>query len=135
MNVPMTKLINKINTAFSRFVVVGVMNTINFYIIYFILLLFDVHYQAAFVAAYLLSMIGSYFMNTLFVYKTTVSLKKFFAFPLVYVVQFALNYVGIIVCVEVLNIAEEFAPFIFLPITVILTFVLTRTILTRGDSR
>ena len=123
------ELIQKANTKFIRFGIVGVMNTINFYLIYYILLLLSLPYMPSYIIAYGLSMIGSYFLNTFFVYKSTVSIKKFLQFPLVYVVQFLINLVAIYVCVEIFGIREELAPFLFLPITVLITFTLTKFII------
>ncbi|WP_099190544.1 GtrA family protein [Tepidibacter mesophilus] len=127
----MKKFVKKFNNQFMRFVIVGGINTFNFYVLYYLLLL-NINYKISYIVAYILSMIGSYFLNTYFVYKQAPSWAKFFQFPLVYIVQLILNFVFVYVCVEWLFISKEWAPIILIPISVPITFFISRYIIARN---
>ncbi|MEH6852975.1 GtrA family protein, partial [Bacillus pseudomycoides] len=85
-----------------RFVFVGCMNTLNYWLLYLLFShVYHFHHLTAHSIAFIVSMIGSFFMNTYFTYKTKVTLKKFLQFPLTYIVNFIITKVSIYVLVDV----------------------------------
>lgn len=67
---------------FLRFGTIGIINTIHYYIWYLILLKLKVPYIISHTIAFTLSMVGSYFLNCYFTFKTKPTLLKFIKFPL-----------------------------------------------------
>lgn len=74
-------------------------------------------------------MIGSFFMNTYFTYRTKVTLNKFFQFPLTYIVNFIITTISIYVLVDVLNLNQDIAPLIASVIAIPFTFAISKKIL------
>src|SRR5690606_16898908 len=85
---------------FGRFLVVGSLNTAFAYSLYF-LLNFWMHYQLAYAIAYVMGVFFSYWLNTHWVFKTSMSWNCFFSFPLVYIFQYSTNAILLHVLVEV----------------------------------
>ncbi|WP_080496995.1 GtrA family protein [Bacillus wiedmannii] len=81
------------------------------------------------VTAFVLSMIGSFFMNTYFTYKTKLTLKKFFQFPLTYVVNVIITTSSIYILVELLKLNKNIAPLISSLIAIPFTYVISKKIL------
>ncbi|MCF3944057.1 GtrA family protein [Oceanobacillus sp. APA_J-5(13-2)] len=115
---------------FLRFALVGICNTINYYILYlFFLELANIHYFISHWVATLISMVISYFLNVYFTYKTKPSWKSFFMFPLTQVVNMIVQAIFLAVFVEFIGISSVIAPFIAIILTVPITFVITRRVL------
>ncbi|ENQ3106498.1 Putative flippase GtrA (transmembrane translocase of bactoprenol-linked glucose) [Bacillus sp. 491mf] len=113
-----------------RFVFVGCMNTLNYWLLYLLFShVFHFHHLTAHSIAFIVSMIGSFFMNTYFTYKTKVTLKKFLQFPLTYIVNFIITTVSIYVLVDVLNLNKDIAPLISSVIAIPFTFAISKKIL------
>src|SRR4051794_28683661 len=94
-----------------RFCIVGVINTGTYYALYLLFLHgFGWIFLVSHVTAFILSMIGSYFLNTYFTYKTKPSLKKFFQFPLTYVVNITITTSGVYLLVDKLGMDENISP-------------------------
>lgn len=118
------------NKEFVRFVFVGIMNTINYYGIYLVLMqILGVHYLSSHIAATIISMYISYFLNVYFTYKVKPSLKTFLMFPLTQVVNIGLQGILLLICVEFWNIPSTYAPIFAVVFTVPVTFFVTRRIL------
>ena len=66
------------------------------------------------------------------VFKTAISWKGLFAFPLVYLVQYLLSAMLLSVFVERLDIPQSIAPLTVIVLTIPVTFVLTRWLLRRS---
>ncbi|MEH6890247.1 GtrA family protein [Bacillus sp. JJ864] len=90
---------------------------------------FHFHVLTAHSIAFIVSMIGSFFMNTYFTYRTKVTLKKFFQFPLTYIVNFIITTISIYVLVDVLNLNQDIAPLIASVIAIPFTFAISKKIL------
>jgi hypothetical protein len=67
------------------------------------------------------------------VFKTRISWKGFFAFPLVYLVQYLLSAVLLSVLVERSGVPKSVAPLVVIALTIPITFVLTRWFLRRAS--
>jgi putative flippase GtrA len=114
-----------------RFGMVGVVNTCTFYGCY--LALHPVlPYFAAFTVAFVLSMIGSFFMNTYFTYRTRPTWRKFLFFPLTNLTNYVVTSIGVFVLVEWCHMDDKIAPLLAAVVAVPFTYLLSRRILTHG---
>lgn len=113
-----------------RFAIVGVMNTANYYGLYLIFLhLLYIPYLISHVLAFLISMVGSFFMNSYFTYKTKPTLKKFLQFPMTYIVNISVTTLSIFILVEWLSLNKTISPLIASFIAIPFTFLISKKIL------
>ncbi|MEV1077276.1 GtrA family protein [Streptomyces sp. NPDC050211] len=110
------------------FAVVGVINTGTYYGLY-LLLLPHLPYMAAHLVASGLSMIGSFFLNTRFTYRTKPTWRKFLLFPLTNATSFVVTTAGVYVIVDILHAGSRFAPLLASMVAIPATFVVSRTIM------
>ncbi|MDX2596329.1 MULTISPECIES: GtrA family protein [Streptomyces] len=110
------------------FAVVGVVNTATYYCLY-LLFLTGLPYLAAHVLAFLLSMVGSFFLNARFTYRTRPTWRKFLLFPLTNVTNFLITTAGVYVIVDVLHAGSRFAPLLASAAAVPVTFVVSRRVM------
>ncbi|WP_460109570.1 GtrA family protein [Streptomyces sp. YKOK-J1] len=113
------------------FAVVGVVNTAVYYGLY-LLFLHRLPYLGAHVLAFLLSMVGSFFLNARFTYRTRPTWRKFLLFPLTNVTNFLVTTAGVYVIVDVLHAGNRFAPLLASAVAVPVTFVVSRRIMLPG---
>ncbi len=117
---------------FWKFNLVGIVNTINYYILYLIFKdVLQMNYMIAHVLGFLISMIGSFYLNSYFTYRTKPTLKKFLQFPLTYVVNITVSTLAIYFLVQLLSIHENIAPIIATVIAIPFTFLISKMILTK----
>ncbi|WP_225822026.1 GtrA family protein [Streptomyces naphthomycinicus] len=120
------------NRAMSRqiltFAAVGVVNTATYYCLYLIFLT-AFPYLVAHVLAFVLSMIGSFFLNARFTYRTRPTLRKFLLFPLTNVTNFAITTAGVYLIVDVLHAGSRFAPLLASAAAIPVTFVVSRWVM------
>ncbi|MEU2775310.1 GtrA family protein, partial [Streptomyces sp. NPDC007162] len=76
------------------FAAVGVVNTATYYGLYLLFLRY-LPYLAAHVIAFVLSMIGSFFLNARFTYRIRPTWRKFLLFPLTNATNFVITTVGV----------------------------------------
>ncbi|MFJ6697400.1 GtrA family protein [Streptomyces sp. NPDC091272] len=112
-----------------RFALVGVVNTATFYGAYLVLHRW-LPYYPAYVLAFVLSMVGSFFLNTHFTYRTRPTWRKFLLFPLTNLTNFVVTSVGVFVLVEWAGTDERVAPLVAAAAAIPVTFLLSRRILT-----
>ncbi|MBM9434537.1 GtrA family protein [Actinacidiphila bryophytorum] len=116
-----------------RFALVGGVNTATFYGFYLAL-----HglmpYFAAYSAAFVLSMTGSFFLNTYFTYRTRPTWRKFLLFPLTNVTNYVITSIGVYVFVEWAGMNDTIAPLVAATAAIPFTYLLSRRILTRDHS-
>lgn len=110
------------------FAVVGVVNTGVYYILY-LLFLTRLPYLLAHVLAFGLSMVGSFFLNARFTYRTRPTWRKFLLFPLTNAANFLITTAGVYVIVDVLHAGSRFAPLLASAAAVPVTFVVSRWIM------
>nr|WP_042429448.1 GtrA family protein [Streptacidiphilus anmyonensis] len=109
---------------------VGGVNTATFYASY-LLLHPHMPYFLAYTIAFVLSMIGSFFMNTYFTYRTKPTWAKFVRFPLTNVTNYVITSVGTVALVSGIHMSDKIAPLVAALAAIPFTFVLSRKILTR----
>jgi len=86
-------------------------------------------YQVAYSISYFLGILISYYLNTVFVFKSSFSLVKAFKYPVVYVVQYLLGVFLLVVLVEWLGVDAYFAPIAVIVLTIPVTYYLSRKII------
>lgn len=115
---------------FLRYTVVGCINTLIYYISYLVFMnIFNFSYRISFVAGYVISIIFSYFLNTYFTYKEKPSLKKFLIFPLTYIPNFIIQYIGMMLLVDHFNMNRKLAPIITAIVSTPITFFVMRYVI------
>lgn len=119
-----------VNTEFSRFIAVGMVNTASYYAIYLILHnAFSLPYLLAHVVGFLISLNISFFLNCYVTYRIKPTLKKYVYFPLTQVVNVSVSTAFIFIFVEFLHLNSNIAPFVAVLFTIPLTFVVSGKIL------
>lgn len=115
---------------FVKYAIVGCINTADYYVLYLIFMnIFKFIYRISFVLGYVISIIGSYFLNTYFTYKQKPSVKKFLLFPLTYVPNFIIQYFGVILLVDRMKISSKVAPVITAIIATPITFFVMKYVI------
>lgn len=113
-----------------RFILVGFTNTFNYYILYlFFNHLLNINYLIAHISAFIISMVGSFFLNSYFTYKSRPSFSKFLKFPLTYVVNISVSTISIYILVDLLGLSETISPLIASVIAIPFTFIISKKIL------
>ncbi|MCC5475167.1 GtrA family protein [Streptomyces sp. NPDC059680] len=110
------------------FAAVGVINTAVYYCLYLFFLIW-LPYLAAHVLAFALSMVGSFFLNARFTYRTRPTWRKFLLFPLTNVTNFLITTAGVYVIVDVLHAGSRFAPLLASATAIPVTFVVSRWVM------
>lgn len=115
-----------------RFIIVGVMNTIHYYVIYLLLLYsLNIPYIFSHLVALVLSIIGSFYLNSYFTYRTKPTFKKFLTFPLTYIVNIGITTISLYLMVDMLHWDKVVSPFIASLLAIPFTFLLSKYILTK----
>ncbi len=124
-----------LNTEFTRFIVVGVINTLSYYSIYLVLHnVVNLPYLIAHLVGFLISLNISFFLNCYVTYRIKPTLKKYLYFPLTQVVNMSVSTVLIFIFVEFLNLNSNIAPFAAVLFTVPITFIVSSKILKDSPS-
>jgi putative flippase GtrA len=111
-----------------RFALVGLVNTTTYYALYRLLYLW-LPYLAGHIVASLLSMVGSFFLNARFTYRTDPTWRKFLLFPLSNVTNLVLTTIGVYLLVSVFGMDTRIAPLLAAAGAIPVTFLVTRSIL------
>ncbi|MEY3220163.1 MAG: hypothetical protein RIT27_1520 [Pseudomonadota bacterium] len=111
-----------------KFLIGGGINTAFTYAIYLALMLF-VHYQMAYLIAYVAGVIFAYWFNAIMVFKVPLSWKGLFSYPIIYIIQYTISAFLLDFFVETLQIDKTFAPLIIVVLMIPLTYVLNKYIL------
>ncbi|MDN6066227.1 MAG: GtrA family protein, partial [Staphylococcus equorum] len=111
--------LNKTHYEIIKFIIVGGINTLNYYIVYLILLkLIDLNYLVSHVSGFMVSFIISYYLTCHFVYKVKPTWRKFIQFPLTQVVNMGMQTLLLYIFVQWFHISSVIAPFAGLIITI-----------------
>ncbi|GAA4916414.1 GtrA family protein [Streptomyces coeruleoprunus] len=117
-----------------RFALVGVVNTATYYCLYLLFLTLGVPYVAAHVLAFLLAMVGSFFLNCYFTYRTRPTWRKFLLFPLTNAANFVITTTGVYLLVDVAGLSSRYAPLLAAAAAIPVTFLVSRTIMLRPET-
>lgn len=124
---------NQLGT-FMKFCMVGVMNTVVYYILYRISLLW-LPYLVAHVLSWALATVFSYFVNAWFTFRVRPSLISFAAFPLSSITNLVMSTVISVIFVESLSIDEKYATVIAGIIATPFVFIVARLAFALGSGR
>ncbi|MBS7532019.1 YfhO family protein [Hazenella sp. IB182353] len=123
-----------LNRDWVRFIIVGFINTFNYYVCYlFFLHVFHLNYLMSHLIAFVLSMIGSFLLNSYYTYRTKPTLKKALKFPLTYVVNVSVTTSSLYVLVDLLALDENISPLIASIIAIPFTFLISKKILVQKN--
>jgi putative flippase GtrA len=109
----------------ASFIVVGVFNTGISYGVY-LLLQRAMHYQLAYVLAFLAGIVTSYLLNAKFTFRAKPTFRSALLFPLAYAVQYAVGAVLLEFAVKFLGVSVTIAPLCVIAVTIPATFVVAR---------
>ena len=109
------------------FMLMGTLSTLVMLGLYMLLNMI-IQYQMAYFLSYVVTVIISYFLNTLFVFKKPVSLRTFLQFPIVYIVQYIISALMLEVMVRI-GFSVTYAPVLIIILLLPLTFFLSRLVL------
>lgn len=80
-----------------KFIIVGGINTLNYYVVYLLLLkLLHIEYMISHITGFLVAFVISYYLNCYFVYRVKPTWRKFISFPITQIVNVSLQTVFII---------------------------------------
>jgi putative flippase GtrA len=111
-----------------RFALVGTVNTAVYYGCYLLLHTF-LSYLFAHVCAFIIAMIGSYFLNCFFTFRVSPTWKTFVLFPLSNAANFLITTVGLKIAVAWLHVDERVAPLPVALIAIPITYVVAHYIM------
>lgn len=113
-----------------KFVLVGGINTLNYYLVYLLLLkVIEVPYLLSHITGFLFSFIISYYLNCYFVYRVKPTWRKFVSFPLTQVVNMGMQTFLLWLFVDIYHWSAVYAPLVGLVVTIPITFILSKYIL------
>jgi putative flippase GtrA len=116
------------------FLIGGGLNTAFSYGVYLLLVRF-LDYQAAYLIAYIAGIFSSYWINSVFVFRTPMSLSGLLRFPLVYVFQYVASALLLWLLVKQFGMNQTFAPLLVTGTLLPFTFLLSRFILRQDSAR
>lgn len=122
--------LNQLHLEIIKFVIVGSINTFNYYVVYLLLLkVLNVQYLVSHITGFIVALIISYYLNCYFVYKVQPTLRKFLQFPVTQLVNVGMQTLLLYIFVRFFHINSVIAPFAGLIITIPVTFILSKYIL------
>ncbi|UQA95137.1 GtrA family protein [Streptomyces halobius] len=115
----------------ARFTLVGGVNTLTFYLCYL-----PLHrllpYFAAYTGGFVVSLVGSFFLNTYFTYRTRPTWTKFLLFPLTQVTNYVVQSAGLVTLVGWFGMNSAVAPLVAALLAIPVTFAVSRRTLLPG---
>lgn len=114
-----------------RFAAGGIANTAASYAAYLGLVQF-IPYLWAYTAAYILGIVVAYVINSVLVFRVPLSLARFAAYPVIYVVQYGVAAGLLAVCVELLGLGVAIAPLAVIVAMIPVSYGLNRIVLARA---
>ncbi len=119
----------KINNRFIRFVIVGIFNTINYYLMFLILLLLiNINYLYAHIIAFIYSVLVSFFLTSIWTFKVRPTFKSFLLFPITVLPNFLLSTIGTYIGVSLLGFNEKVFSLVMMILVVPITYLLNKFI-------
>ncbi|MFO0961561.1 MAG: GtrA family protein [Phycisphaerales bacterium] len=84
------------------------------------------HYQVAYVAAFLTGIATSYVMNAKLTFRAKITFRSLVIFPLAYALQYVAGAALLELAVKVLEVPKSVAPLLVIALTIPVTFVVAR---------
>ena len=117
---------NKNVLQFLKFLVVGILNTIIFLVVYYLLLNLGVNYIVSNISGFLVSILNAYFLNSKYVFLKNNNAKNFLKVFMVYGTTTILSTFLLYLMVDIIKISDKIAPLINLCITTPTNFYLNK---------
>ena len=117
---------NKNILQFLKFLLVGVLNTIIFLVVYYLLLNLGVNYILSNISGFLISILNAYFLNSKYVFLKDNNAKNFMKVFMVYGTTTILSTFLLYLMVDIIKISDKIAPLINLCITTATDFFLNK---------
>lgn len=111
-----------------RFVLAGLVNSSISYGCYWVLAT-QINYQAAYLIAYALGIIVAYVLNARFVFRVSCSWHGFFAYPIVYLVQYLISATMLEGFVSWLGLSQWIAPLVVIIAMVPKSYLINKIVL------
>lgn len=111
-----------------RFIIGGGINTGFTYLVYICINKFT-SYQIAYLFAYILGVIFSYWFNARFVFKTPLSWRGLLSYPLVYVLQYLMSAVLLGILIDFFETNESIAPLLITALMIPFTYLMSKIVL------
>jgi putative flippase GtrA len=111
-----------------KFAAAGVLNTAIYYGTY-LLLRSVLYYLLAHLLAILVSMVFSFFINSLWTFRTRPTWRKFALWPLTNLVNYVITTVGVVFLVQRVGMDQRIAPLVAAAVAIPVTFLLSRRLL------
>lgn len=121
-------LMKFLNREFIRFIIVGLINTISTYLIYLFLLNF-ISYNVSYIISYISGVAIAFILNSSYVFKTKITLRKTIKYPLVYLFQYIINALVLNILIKNGVVNEILAPVLVVVFSIPVTYLLTKFIL------
>lgn len=119
------------NKQFYRFCIVGVCNTVNYFVIYSILHKW-VEYIIAHVVAFILSALVSYVLTTKYTFNDKCTWETFVRFPLTFLPNLFMSTIGTIALVDFGIVTEDYASLVTMILAIPITFFVSKILYTKG---
>ena len=116
-----------------RFGIVGVANTLVYYLLYRLFLAATLPYVLAHLIAWALSVVFSYFANCWFTYRVRPSWRSFIAFPATTLVNVAFTTIGSVLLVSLFSADTRYITLAMGILAIPFTFLVTRMVLVGRD--
>ena len=120
-------------SAFVRFGLSGAVNTLGSWLL-FLLLVTWLPYQFAYGISYVFGIVTGYLLATTFAFQESPTVRGLFAYPLVYVVQYALSAAILHVLIQWFDLPVRIAPLVVAALVFPVTFVLGRIVVARTSN-
>lgn len=117
-----------LNENFIKFVIIGFINAF-IYNLYYLDFLKITNYLLSSILAYIISMTASYLMNSVYNFKTKLSIKNYLLFPLSGIPNIICQTLGLTILVEVINIKQNIAGFLCSIIAIPFSYIIMKVIL------
>ena len=117
---------NKNILQFLKFLLVGVLNTIIFLVVYYLLLNLGLNYILSNISGFLISILNAYFLNSKYVFLKDNNAKYFMKVFMVYGTTTILSTFLLFLMVDIIKISDKIAPLINLCITTPTNFFLNK---------
>ncbi len=115
------------NNPLIRFGVVGIINTLNYYICFRIMLL-CFPFLIAHIIAFIYSALVSYVLSSIFTFKTKMSFKSLVKFPLTYLPNLILSTIGALILVKTGIFSEKYASLLMMIMAIPITYLIAKII-------
>lgn len=117
-----------------KFLVSGSLNTALTYLLYYLLLSF-LNYQLAYAITYIAGILISYWLNLKYVFQEVGNWKKFILYPGIYIIQYLVGALFLWLLVHKFSFSVTVAPIIVIILTLPMSFLLNRLVLTSKSRR